>query len=154
MSKFETIKDFLDATQKERDNAITQIRGQIASEIEDGEFSFYDISEAIWVEIKSSKFKESKFLKNQKFIKIINPGLNQLGEFKRLVLTDDSKVIPSARIKTLGDLGVVADMVREDPTFERIRKMSPNDVSTYFYFYCRALGRSKVEQKATSFNLR
>ena len=138
MSKLETIKDFLDATQKERDNATTQIRGQIVSEIEDGEFHFYDISEAIWVEIKSSKLKESRFLKNQKFVKIINPGLNQLGEFKQLVLTDDSKVIPTARIKTLGDLGVVADLVRENPTFERIGKMSPNDVSTYFYLYSRA----------------
>ena len=40
MSKIETIQDFLDANQEERNKSQVQIRGQIVSDIEENEFHF------------------------------------------------------------------------------------------------------------------
>ena len=136
MSKLETIQDFLDATKEEREEANIQIRGQIVSDIEEEEFHFHDVSEAIWVQINSEKIRESKYLAKNKFVKIINPGLNVLNDFKRLVLNDNSKVIPTARLKTLTDLGIRAELAREDLSYERIKKMLPNDVSINMILTC------------------
>ena len=88
-----------------------------------------DVSEAIWVQIESEKILGSKFLSKDKFVKIINPGLNVLKDFKRLVLNDNSRVIPTARLKVLADLGLRTEMLRENLNFENIKEMLPNDVS-------------------------
>merc|ERR1712218_75090 len=41
--------------------------------------------------------------------------------------TAKSKIIPSARIKTMKDFGVLTEQAKETPSFENIKKLSPND---------------------------
>ena len=118
----------------------------MTSDIEDEEFHFIDVSDATIVRFgdSPSMVKGASFLKKEKFIKIINPEVKVLGEQKSLVLTKNSKIIPSAKIKTLSDDGYRTEPVREDPSFENIQKLEPNDVSKLFKSFAFLFSRSSI----------
>jgi uncharacterized protein YdeI (BOF family) len=136
MGKIETIQDLFDTEEDERSNHQVQIRGQVMSDIDnDKEFQFHDVSEAIWVAIDNPKLMESKHLANGKYVKLINPQLQIDNDRnnKKLVLTTNSQIIPTPKLKTLADFGFRPEEAKEDPTFENIKKLSPNDVSIFLY---------------------
>ena len=126
-----TIEDVFKASEKVRSKSSIEIRGKVVSGIEDREFHFMDVSDSIVVKISDNRFLESAFITPNRYIKIIGPNIEVIGEYKYLVLVQESQVIPTPKIKPLADANwSKLDSTKEDKTdIEKINKFDPDDVS-------------------------
>ena len=132
---FETIEDVFKATEKVRSKSSIEIRGKILSGIEDQEFHFMDVSDSIVVKISDKRFLESAFITPNRYVKIIDPNIEVIGEYKYLVLVQESQVIPTPKIKLLADANwSKLDITKEDKTdIEKINKFDPDEVIHYTF---------------------
>ena len=130
-----TIEDVFKASEKVRSKSSIEIRGKVVSGIADKEFHFMDVSDSIAVKISDDRFLESAFIDPNRYIKIIDPKIEVTGEYKYLVLVQESQVIPTPKIKSLADANCTKlnGKPEEKTDIEKINKFDPDEVSVHTF---------------------
>ena len=99
-----------------------------------GFFTFCDKETSIGVEIKCKKYETSPFIKEKKFIKIINPSIEE-GP-RRLIINESTQVKPSGFVKTTSDFSLHEN---EDTTeievtsMQTAQQMEPDQVCRNYF---------------------
>ena len=129
-----SIEDVFKTSEKVRSKSSIEIRGKVVSGIANREFHFMDESDSIIVKISDNRFLESAFIAPNRYIKIIDPKIEVTGEYK-LVLVQESQVIPTPKIKSLATANCTKfDSTKEEKTdIEKINKLDPEDVSIHTF---------------------
>ena len=129
-----SIEEVIKTSEKVRSKSSIEIRGKVVSGIANREFHFMDVSNSIVVKISDNRFLESAFIAPNRYIKIIDPKIEVTGEYK-LVLVQESQVIPTPKIKPLADADCTKlyNTTEEKTDIEKINKFDPDEVSLYIF---------------------
>ena len=128
-----TVNDFLALSIEEANNpnARNEIRGKIASSLQNGKFTFIDLTNCVQVKLATEQLAGE--IATGQFVRLLRPQRSSSSEF--IILDENSRVLPSRKIRGLENsvpIDVPSSTSNEGTTIADIKKLDPYQVIKSF----------------------